>query len=61
MKKEYIVPALKIEKFVVENIMTESVTDALAGKELTDEEIAGIIKFDSGNTLQSIDYRKFFK
>lgn len=59
MKKKYLVPALRIEKFNVEDIITASVTDVLAGG-ITDKEM-GTISFDSGNTLQSIDYTKFFK
>ena len=61
MKRKYLAPALKIEKFIVENIMTESATDVLKSSTITDKEMAGVIKFDDGNTLQSIDYTKFFK
>ena len=59
MKKKYLVPALRIEKFNVEDIITESVTNALVGG-ISDNEM-GTISFDQGNTLQSIDYTKFFK
>ena len=59
MKKKYLVPALRIEKFNVEDIITESMTNVLAGG-ITDKEM-GTISFDNGNTLQSIDYTKFFK
>ena len=61
MKKKYIVPALQIEKFHVENIMEESaVIDVLTPYGITDTEL-GKIDFSTGNTLQSIDYRNFAK
>lgn len=60
MKKKYIVPAFQIEKFHVENIMEESAVDVLKPSGIVDEEL-GEIKFGDGNTLQSIDYRKFLK
>lgn len=59
MKKKYLVPALKIEKFIVEDIITESVTNVLING-ISDTEM-GKINFGDGNTLQSIDYTKFFK
>ena len=58
MKKKYLVPALTIEKFVVEDIITESVTNVLVNGVETE---MGKINFNDGNTLQSIDYTKFFK
>lgn len=58
MKKKYVVPALQIEKFHVENIMEESAIDVLRPNGIIDEEL-GTIQFGDGNTLQSIDYRSF--
>ena len=60
MKKKYLAPTLNIEKFYVEDIITESVTDVLQTKGIVDSEM-GNINFDDGNTLESIDYTKFFK
>ena len=59
MKKQYIVPALEIQMFNVEDIITESIVNVLEFG-FTDEEL-GEIKFDDGNTLESINYKKFFK
>lgn len=60
MKKKYLMPALRIEKFHVEDIITESVTDVLSPSGVESDEY-GRINFTDGNTLQSIDYTKFFK
>ena len=59
MKKKYLVPALRIEKFTVEDVITTSMTNVLMDG-VYDTEM-GTIKFEDGNTLQSIDYTKFFK
>lgn len=60
MKKEYIVPALKIERFHVENIMEDSSVDILRPDGL-DDDVMGHIEFGDGNTLQSINYSSFTK
>ena len=60
MKKQYIIPALQIEKFHVEDIITDSVTDVLTPNGIVDDEL-GNINFTDGNTLESIDYTQFTK
>lgn len=61
MKKKYLVPALRIEKFHIEDIITESVVDVLKKPEgIVDSEL-GTINFNDGNTLESINYTKFFR
>lgn len=60
MKKKYLMPSVKIEKFSVEDIITESITDVLTPTGIVDSEL-GQINFADGNTLESIDYTQFFK
>lgn len=59
MKKKYIVPAFEVAVFHVEDIITESVTNVLEPG-IRDDEL-GVINFNDGNTLEAIDYTKFFK
>ncbi|MBE7015746.1 MAG: hypothetical protein E7417_02860 [Ruminococcaceae bacterium] len=61
MKKIYKEPTLKIVKFHVEDLITESVTDVLKNGGVYDEELGGQINFDEGNTLESINYGQFLQ
>ena len=60
MKKIYIEPTLRIEKFHVDDIITVSVMDVLQEGGVNLEEL-GEINFNEGNTLESIDYGQFLK
>ncbi len=63
MKKNYIKPGLRMEKFTVEDIITASDShNLLYGKQFSEAGIeaeGGTITFTSGNTLNSINYAEF--
>ena len=59
MKKKYTVPAFEVTSFHVDDIITDSITNVFQNG-IYDDELSGI-NFNDGNTLEAIDYTKFFK